>query len=643
MTWAHPPLLALLLLVPVALVLAIVGWRARRSALARLAGAGALRSLFPPGVHVARAWQAVLVVIAVGGLAVAAAGPQLGFDWEQRRLEGVSIAVVLDVSRSMDAQDVSPSRMERARRELEDFVGALRGDAIGLVLFADGAWVRIPLTVDYATFLWAVKDSGSDTIRAQGTALTGALEAATTMLARAPGTGKAILVVSDGEVHEKPEAVDAAVAKAKAAGVHIYALGIGEPAGAPIPLAEGGFHKDALGSVVLSKLDEDRLTALAEATGGAYVRAVPSDEDVRVLYESEIRGKLEAAERGIRRDKRPRERYQWPLGAALVTMVVSSALGVRGRRVATLLAVGLLGTMLPQQAWAGAREDGMTAYKAEHWEEAARLLGQARVADPQDVDLTNALATSLYRAGRFREAEQLYETLAAQTGDAGLRAIARYNAGNAAYRGGRLGEAYQDFQDAVKDAPAFTQAKQNAEAVGREIEARLHPQPPQDSGDQGQQGEDGQTDSQQGQQPQDGQQGQKPQDGQQGQQPQDGQHGQQPQDGQQGQQPQDGQQGQQPQDGQQGQQPQQGQAPTPGEEAPGQQGDPSSQDAQAGGSPDDTDPTTLEDGSTAGQAGGANSDDGEEMSAEQAARLVDAVPDGKPAMAVGGTSSREDW
>lgn len=331
MTWAEPGALYLLLLALLAVPAVVWAWRSRGAALRSLGSPAMLAQGLSPGTDRARAVQALLVPFVLAGLALALAGPRSGFDWQQQKMEGVSIVAVLDVSRSMDAADVSPSRLVVAERELRDLSALLRGDAVGLVLFAQGAWTRIPLTTDYATWRWALDDTSTGTIRAQGTSLSAALDAAVKLLGRAEGTGKAVLLVSDGEDHDDDAALTAALARANEAGVHIYALGVGTPQGAPVPLEGGGFKTDAAGSVVVSKLDEARLARVAEATGGAYVRAVPGDADVRGLYEQEIRGKLAASERGVRRDKLWHEQFQWPLGLALAAMVIGAALGVRRR------------------------------------------------------------------------------------------------------------------------------------------------------------------------------------------------------------------------------------------------------------------------------------------------------------------------
>lgn len=331
MSWAQPDTLWALLLAPLAALLALWAWRRRAAALGTIASPAMLEQLLSRGVNGARLFQGVLAPFIVLGLTLALAGPRMGFDWQQTTMEGVSIVAVLDVSRSMDAQDVSPSRLVVAQRELKDFSGLLRGDAVGLVLFAQGAWTRIPLTTDYGTWRWALDDTTTGTIRAQGTSLSAALDAALKLLSRADGSGKAILLVSDGEDHDDEASVAAALARVTEANAHVYVIGVGTEAGAPLPLEGGGLKKDESGSVVVSKLDEARLIRVAEATGGAYVRSVPGDGDVRGLYEAEIRGKLTASERGVRRDKLWHEQFMWPLGLALAGMVISAGLGIRRR------------------------------------------------------------------------------------------------------------------------------------------------------------------------------------------------------------------------------------------------------------------------------------------------------------------------
>ncbi len=597
MNWATPAYAWLFGLVVLAILVVIRAFRERAR------GVAMLGTLVPPGATRARAWQAVLAPVALSALVLAALGPRLGFEWVQRKVEGVAIAVVLDVSKSMDAQDVSPSRLERARRELADLVGVMKGDAVGLVLVANGAFVRMPLTIDYGTFLWGLEDTTTATITAQGTSMAGGIEAALKLLGNAPGNGRAILVVSDGEFHDPDSALDAAVASAREAETPIYALGIGETEGAPIPLAEGGFKKDSAGNMVLSKLDEDKLRALASGTGGAYVRAVVSDDDVRGLYEGQIRARLEAAERGVRREKVWFERFQWPLAVALFAMVAHALFGIgprprvaRGVARAAVLALALFPVA---SAHAGPREDGLAAYAQKDWPAAIDKLGQARVSDPGDATVGQALAESLYRAGRYREAEQVYDSLA--MADAEREATYLYNAGNAAYRGGRLDDAVRRFEAAAQADPKLEAAVKNAAVVKQEIALRERPPEPEPE-----QEPEGEPEGEDGEQNQGSQESATTQSASEGEgEPSDGQPG----------------------EGQA--QPAEGQAQT------GQEGEPEGEGFAPG----------EEQGGEAqeGAAAVADPEAEGEMSEAEAARLVDSVKDGRPHVQLTGRDTEKDW
>jgi Ca-activated chloride channel family protein len=628
-TFGEPALHVLLLLVPLALAAFVYAHRRREGALQGLLSEAALRSLVPAGARAARVWQAVLGVVAILGLGLAASRPQLGFTWQQRTAKGLNIVVILDVSRSMDAADVSPSRIERARRELTDLAGLLKGDSVGLVLVANGAYVRLPLTTDYGTFLWALGDTTTSTIAAQGTSMSGGIDSATQMLTRAGSAGRAIVVVSDGELHDPPEALSAALVRAREADVHIYALGVGNPEGAPIPLAEGGFKKDRQGDVVMSRLDANSLRALAAATGGAYVQAVAGDDDVRGLYEGQIRASLKAEEREVRREQIPNEHYQWPLAVALFALVGSAWAGVGPRRpkaVSGSALALLIGLGWPMSAQAGPREEGLDAMKRLDWPAAIDKLGQARVEAPGDTEVGQGLGQALYRAGRFREAEQVFLSLAAADPD--HTPVHLYNAGNAAYRDGRLETAADHFDDAAKRDPELASATRNGAAVKKEIALR-------------EQQEQEQQDGQQGGEPQDGQQGGEPQDGQQGGGPQDGQQDAEPQNGQQGAEPQDGQQGAEPQDGQQGAEPQDGQQDA--EPQDGQQGQPQGDGQPAGPAVADPGDPDADSGDAAGAIATGDEPGDDRMTAEEAARLVDSVVDGRPRTRIGGDTTEKDW
>ncbi len=528
LTWGAIEWLNLLWALPVLTLVLVQAQRWRRRDLERMASSSVLGRLAPADLGERRAWQAVLILAGVALLVVALAQPQIGFQWRDIERRGIDVALVVDVSRSMDAQDVSPSRMERARREIMDLCEQTWGDRMGLVVFAAGAYPRVPLTLDHDALLTILRDVDTSTLKAQGTSLPAAMREALRLLQDQESSNKAIVLISDGEIPN----VDPALAAAKVAAdseVSVYVMGVGTPEGAPIPLADGGFKKDQSGAVVVSKLDESTLRRIAATAGGAYVRSVASEDDVKALV-AEIHGDSQGELLGVHREKVPNEHFQWPLGAGLVLVVLGLVLGLP-RRASGALAVLLISAALaPPAAMAGVLDDGLEAVGDGDWSRASELLMDHHLAHPDDMDAAMLLGQALLMAGQPNQAERVWEQVAERSTDPEQRAMARYDMGHAAYQGGRLTQAHEHFSRAAEIDPELEAAVKNADAVAKEIAARTQDpeQQPNENCDNPQQGEQGQDQQDQDQQDQD-QQDQDQQD--QDQQDQSGQDQQQPDDG----------------------------------------------------------------------------------------------------------------
>jgi len=330
----EPRALWLLWLVP--LVGGFAAWTViRRGELTRRLVAAELVERLVPGMSPGRLWlKASLVLLAVAALVLALAQPRYGFAWEEVRRRGVDLVVAFDVSDSMlvtdDAAGSGVSRLERAKRKLNDLTGMLEGDRVGLVAFSGAAFVECPLTLDYGAFLGFVDALEPGLISAKGTSLADAVKASLRAFDGGAAESRAILLVTDGE-DTLGDAADVAEL-AKSQGVRVYALGVGRPEGAPIPRPDGSFRRDGRGELVLSKLDERGLEALALATGGAYVRSVTGDADLDTLYRRDI--KRAVADRDLESQRRQRwhERYQWLVGLALVLLVAELFVPERVRR-----------------------------------------------------------------------------------------------------------------------------------------------------------------------------------------------------------------------------------------------------------------------------------------------------------------------
>jgi Ca-activated chloride channel family protein len=474
MNWGMPEWLVGLWVLPVLIFLLVLALRSRSKAL------GVLGPLVGSRVGINSRSRArrrlVLLLFSVGLIVVALAQPRFGFRWSELKQEGTNIVVVLDTSLSMDAQDVSPSRMERAHREIFDLVDNLRGDRVGLVLFSGGAYTRMPLSLDYHALRTMVRRSTTATLKSQGSDLGAAIRTAVEVSGEAGESDRAIIIISDGE-----DQIGNAVAAAQAArevGAHIFTVGVGTTDGAPIPLKKGGFKKSKNGDVVLTKLGEQTLQEIAAVGGGAYVRSVAGSADMRAIYVDEILGKLKRADQTVRREKIWTERFQWPLGLAWLMGLLAFA--VRGRGLPVALALFCVLGSSPAQA-GSETIDGLTA---------------AQVANPDDLDLAERLGAALFQAGRFNEAEDVLGSVSDRSKDQEARARARYNSGLSAYRGGRLTEAVEAWQRVLQDNPEHAQAQKNASAVQAEIQKRLGEEPPPQDGEQDpEQSEDGEQGS----------------------------------------------------------------------------------------------------------------------------------------------------
>lgn len=329
MNWAEP--VWLWLLVPVALIGALLAWAGARHR-ARLRATfpgGMFDEVLPRGVRTRRTIRDLLAVSGLALAVLALAEPR--FDKELRTLEakGTDIVLLVDLSRSMDARDVDPSRLERARREVADLVRVLEGDRVGLVVFAGGAYARLPLTVDYGALLAVVDELRSDTFVAQGSAMAEGIRASVELLLRdEEQAGRAVLLLSDGEVHDDREDVLKAAGEAAEAGITLFTMGIGEE---PARIPEAGGWLTWRGETVTTTPDHDLLKELARTTGGAFVRSVASSDDITALYVDEMRRKLRAVSRAADQREVWRSAFQWPLGLALGMLLVSAWLG-DGRR-----------------------------------------------------------------------------------------------------------------------------------------------------------------------------------------------------------------------------------------------------------------------------------------------------------------------
>lgn len=334
MRFAWPSILWFAWALPL-LVVMLALWRVRaHRRLARFAAEPMARRLAASVDPGARIWRSALRVTALALLLLAAARPQWGVGEVEVEQEGIDVVVALDISRSMLADDVAPSRLARAKAELAGLIDSFDGDRVGLVFFAGAAFVQCPLTVDYAAARLFLSQADPSMISAQGTSLAAAVRTALSLFDDESGRSRVVLAVTDGEDFEG--GLEEVRDELQQRDVALYAVGIGTAEGAPVPLEDDygrrqGFLRDRQGNVVISRLEEAELIRIVQASGGVYARAGRGGLDV-----DRLRREISALQGSAYRSQRVtryQDRFVYPLSAALLLLVGEAFVRDRRREV----------------------------------------------------------------------------------------------------------------------------------------------------------------------------------------------------------------------------------------------------------------------------------------------------------------------
>ena len=310
------------------------GWlrRRRAKALMILGQPSTIKRMFPRGLARRRRWSRGLQITGLLLFVLALAGPLIGSKLVEFKQKGLDIFIAVDCSLSMQAEDFKPNRMAHAKLILGQLIDRLAGSRIGIIAFAGQAYVECPLTVDENAARDVLDTIGVGTVPIPGTVIGEAIRAAIKGLKAGEGQNRVLVLLTDGEDHHSDPL--AAAKDAAKVGLKIFPIGIGNPKeGEPIPVIDEqgnrtGYKLDKKGEVVLSRLDEHTLIDLAHETGGQYLRASPTGDEV-----DELVRRLDALEQGDQKARvfnRFENRYQWPLALGLTLLLASLAIPEQG-------------------------------------------------------------------------------------------------------------------------------------------------------------------------------------------------------------------------------------------------------------------------------------------------------------------------
>lgn len=264
-----PIYLWMLLIIPILVLVRFIVWQKRKRNLRKFGDPSLLKEMMPDVSKYRPTIKFSLLLSAITILIFMIARPQVGSKISHEKREGIEVLIALDISNSMLAQDVIPSRLEKSKLLIEDLVDHFTNDKVGLVVFAGDAFVQLPITNDYVSAKMFLQNINPSLITTQGTDLARAISLSQSCFTQREHIGRAIIVITDGEDHEGG-ALEAA-REAYKKGISVFILGVGTSKGAPIPDGNGGYLKDNSGQIVLSALNEQMCQQVAKAGNGVYI------------------------------------------------------------------------------------------------------------------------------------------------------------------------------------------------------------------------------------------------------------------------------------------------------------------------------------------------------------------------------------
>ncbi len=410
--------------------------------------------------------------------------PQWGYTWEDQKAKGIDILFALDVSKSMLAPDIKPNRLERAKYSILDLVKKLEGNRFGLIAFSSIAFLQCPLTLDYNAFTECLKQTDPGVLNRGGTDISAAIRTAIPVFSK-ENNFKILILISDGEDLEE-SGITAAHTAAKD-NITIYTVGVGTSTGELIPIKTSDnstdFVRDTQGKIVKTKLDEQTLSKIAQATGGFYTPLGTKGEGLEKIYQSAINNipkqELTSTLRQV-----PTERFQWPLAIAIILFTASILLSTRTKsikNISNLLLIVFLFNWLSSNLNASPSK-AFKAFESNQFASAAHLYEVATQKNSNHPTLNYNLGTSLYKNQNYTAALSAFNK-AIKTQDLPLQQKTFYNIGNTLYRQGQetmqtnpqstiklWEDAINNYQSSLELDPTDLHAQENINFVKKTIE-----------------------------------------------------------------------------------------------------------------------------------------------------------------------------
>lgn len=328
----HPEHLYALLAIPVLILFFAASRLHRKRAMKRFGESRLMEQIAPDMSKYKHTVKFILLVIGMAFLVFAWANPQWGSKKKTVTRKGIDLFIALDISQSMLAQDVSPSRLERAKRFGQHLVDAIKGENIGVILFACNAYLQVPLTVDYSFAHLFLQTANPGMAPSQGTSIAEAIRLAQQSFPEENESNRALVIISDGEEHDAAASVEAQEASNN--GLTIFTVGIGQAEGSFIPVTVAGrsdYMRDNTGNPIRSRLNEETLKEVANAGNGLYFNLSARDEDIVAALRDRI-DQIEKQEFEQQSFTDYTSHFQWFIGLALIFLLLEFMISYRKSR-----------------------------------------------------------------------------------------------------------------------------------------------------------------------------------------------------------------------------------------------------------------------------------------------------------------------
>ena len=408
MNLKNPEFLILYLLVPALIYFLYFSYQNSKKILKSFCSTEKLKAIIPSFNKRFIISKFIILSLSLFLLITTIVSPRWGFDWQEIERKGANIFIALDLSKSMLADDISPSRLFRAKLEIEKLINILDGDRVGFIIFAGHSYLQSPLTHDYMMVKNWVKNIDVDSIEKPGTSIKSAIQTAIKGFSHVNLGSKILILISDGE--EQDEKTKEMALEAKKQGIKIVTIGVGSSKGAPIKY-NGTLLKDQKNKIVISKLNDSMLKEIASISDGKYIRSRSGDFHLEQLYRNFIRGENESVKLKSGKIQNWKESFQIFLTIVFILLILELLIGINFKNFFKfILIISLFINANPSHAFVNFNKmKANKDLKTNNFSKAKDNYLKELTKNPKDSRLNYHLGICLYKENDFKQAQNFFE------------------------------------------------------------------------------------------------------------------------------------------------------------------------------------------------------------------------------------------